>query len=165
MSSVSVRPPTAGNPQVVLGIPPMPSPGASSTLVPMTRPSPLRVLVAGGGVAGLETILALRALAGSRVALTLLAADPEFIVRAGTVGEAFDRSLGRKLVLAEVAAEQEAALVVGRLRAVEPEAHVAVTDLGPLGYDVLVVAAGAVATDPLPGAVTFRGSADAPGVR
>src|SRR5947209_11261110 len=98
MSSVSVRPPTAGNPQVVIGIPPMPPLGVPSTLLPMTRPSPLRVLVAGGGVAGLETILALRALAGSRVALTLLAADPEFVVRAGAVGEAVPRSLGRKLV-------------------------------------------------------------------
>jgi NADPH-dependent 2,4-dienoyl-CoA reductase/sulfur reductase-like enzyme len=32
-----------------------------------------RVLIAGGGVAGLETLLALRALAGDRVDITILA--------------------------------------------------------------------------------------------
>ena len=131
----------------------------------MTHPAPLRVLVAGGGVAGLETVLALRALAGRRVAITLLAAEPEFVVRAGAIGEPFDRSLGRRLVLSEVAAEQEATLVVGRLRGVEPAARVAITDLGRLHYDVLVVAAGAVATEALPGAVTFRGGAEVGAMR
>jgi sulfide:quinone oxidoreductase len=126
----------------------------------MTHQAPLRVLVAGGGVAGLETVLALRALAGRRVTITMLAAEPEFVVRAGTVGEPFDRSLGRTVVLAELAADLDMTLIVGRLRAVEPEAHVAITDRGRLSYDVLVVAAGAVPTEPLPGAVTFRGRTD-----
>jgi len=36
----------------------------------------LRVLIAGGGVAGLETLLALRALAGDLVDLELLAPEP-----------------------------------------------------------------------------------------
>src|SRR4051812_15906692 len=94
----------------------------------MTHSAPVRVLVAGGGVAGLETVLALRALAGPRVALTLLAAEPEFVVRAAAVGEPFDRSVGRRLSLADFAAEHEATLLPGRLLAVEPEAHVAVTD-------------------------------------
>ena len=35
--------------------------------------APLRVLIAGGGVAGLELLLALSELAGDRVAVTLLA--------------------------------------------------------------------------------------------
>jgi hypothetical protein len=34
-------------------------------------------LVAGGGVAGLEVLLALRALAGDRIDLTLVAPNPE----------------------------------------------------------------------------------------
>jgi len=35
--------------------------------------SPVRVVIAGGGVAGLETLVALRALAGAPVDLTLVA--------------------------------------------------------------------------------------------
>jgi sulfide:quinone oxidoreductase len=42
----------------------------------MSSPSPLNVVVAGGGVAGLEALLALHALAGNRVRLTLVAPDP-----------------------------------------------------------------------------------------
>jgi len=39
------------------------------------RPERKRVLIAGGGVAGLETLLALRALAGDRVKVTILAPE------------------------------------------------------------------------------------------
>src|SRR3954454_20013430 len=42
---------------------------------------PFRVLIAGGGVAGLEAALALRDLAGDRVAVTLLAPGPDFVYR------------------------------------------------------------------------------------
>ena len=38
-----------------------------------TTNTPFRVLIVGGGVAGLEAALALRELAGERVATTLLA--------------------------------------------------------------------------------------------
>ncbi len=41
----------------------------------MSGTSPLDVLVAGGGVAGLETMMALRSLAAGRVELALV--DPE----------------------------------------------------------------------------------------
>lgn len=41
-----------------------------------SRPRRTSVLVAGGGVAGLEALLARRDLAGKRVMLTLLAPDP-----------------------------------------------------------------------------------------
>src|SRR5207249_5499661 len=126
----------------------------------------VRVLIAGGGVAGLETLLALRVLAGRRVAVTLLAPEAQFVVRATTVGEPFDRAQGRRLYLAEVAAEHEADLVAGSLRSVDVAAHVAVTDAGArLPFDVLVVAAGAVPIAPLDGAVTFRGPADAGDMR
>jgi sulfide:quinone oxidoreductase len=122
---------------------------------------PLRILIAGGGVAGLETLLALHDLAGSRVAVTLLAPEPEFVVRAATVGEPFDRAQGRRLALAEVAHEHGAALVAGRLAKVDAVARTATTDSGErLAFDVLVVAGGAVATEPLPGALTFRGRPD-----
>jgi NADH dehydrogenase FAD-containing subunit len=44
--------------------------------------SALRVLIAGGGVAGLEALLALRQLAEERVEIELLAAEPQFLVQA-----------------------------------------------------------------------------------
>ena len=37
---------------------------------------PPRVLIAGGGIAALELLLALRVHAGARVAITLLSAEP-----------------------------------------------------------------------------------------
>src|SRR5690349_6863152 len=51
----------------------------------------LRVVVAGGGVAGLETLLALRALAGDRVALHLISPGDEFVYRPLEVLEPFDQ--------------------------------------------------------------------------
>src|SRR4051794_41558931 len=56
---------------------------------PQSRPSmsctPLRVLIAGGGVAALEAVLALRALAGERVRLELLAPGEDFVQRPSSV--------------------------------------------------------------------------------
>jgi hypothetical protein len=52
---------------------------------------PLQVLVAGGGVAGLEALLALRDLAGGRVELTLLSPEEEFVYRPMAVAEPFGR--------------------------------------------------------------------------
>ena len=47
----------------------------------------LRVVIGGGGVAGLEALLALHALAGDRVQLTLVAPDPDFAYRPLAVAE------------------------------------------------------------------------------
>ena len=49
----------------------------------------LRVVIAGGGVAALETLLALRTLAGELVELTLICGEREFLYRPVTVAEAF----------------------------------------------------------------------------
>jgi heterodisulfide reductase subunit A-like polyferredoxin len=49
----------------------------------------LQVIVAGGGIAGLEAVMALRDLAGERVAVTLVAPDPEFTYKPLTVEEPF----------------------------------------------------------------------------
>ncbi len=51
----------------------------------------MHVVIVGGGVASLETLLALRALAGGLVDVTLLSPTAEFVYRPVTVGEAFDR--------------------------------------------------------------------------
>src|SRR6267142_1603873 len=59
----------------------------------LSEASPLRVLIAGGGVAGLETLMALRGLAGDLVTLTLIAPEDEFVYSPLTVERPF--SVGR----------------------------------------------------------------------
>ena len=123
-------------------------------------------MIAGGGVAALETLLALHDLAGRRVAVTMLAPDPEFVVRAATVGEPFEVAQGRHLTLAHVAQEHDAELIADRLASVEAGAGRVTTESGArLEYDALVIAAGAVPAEPLPGALTFRGSGDVDAMR
>lgn len=51
--------------------------------------APLHVLVAGGGVAGLELALALRALAEERVSVEILAPETDFVYRPLAVVEPF----------------------------------------------------------------------------
>ena len=62
-----------------------------------------KVLIAGGGVAGLEGALALRDMAGDRVVLKLLAPDPEFVYRPMTVREPFAYGQAQRYPLREIA--------------------------------------------------------------
>ncbi len=121
----------------------------------------LRVLIAGGGVAGLEAMLALHELAGDVVDVELLSPDHLFWYRPLAVAEPFGRSQAYHFELPTVAAEVRAAFTPGALTAVEPHRHVAHTSRGAeLAYDVLVVACGASATPALENALTFRGPSD-----
>jgi sulfide:quinone oxidoreductase len=118
--------------------------------------SPYRVLVAGGGVAGLETVLALRELAGDRVAVTLLAPQPEFVYRPLTVREPFAYGTADRHDLAEIAADLGVELVVDQLTWIDPDAHVAHSADGrELPYDALMIAVGARPVDPHPLATTI----------
>ena len=124
----------------------------------------MRVVIAGGGVAAIETLLALRELAGQRVEITLISPEREFLYRPVTVAEAFERGEARSYALAEILGNRGGGrLVRDTLAGVEPDDHVAVTDSGErIPYDTLVVAAGALAREPFPGALTFRGRGDVP---
>ena len=64
-----------------------------------------RVLIAGGGVAGLETLLALRALAADRLEITMLAPELKFLNRSMSVNQPFKPQRGRGLRLEDTAAE------------------------------------------------------------
>ena len=127
----------------------------------------LRVVVAGGGVAALETLLALRSLARQRVELTLISVEREFLYRPVTVAEAFDRGEARVYRLAEIVeGDCGGTMIWDSLAHVEPDVKVAVTGSGRrVPFDALVAATGAVATEPLPGALTFRGRVDVPALR
>jgi len=121
-----------------------------------TDSHPLNVLIAGGGVAALEAMMALRALAGDRVATTLLAPDREFRYRPMAVAEPFTITRARHIGLAQIAEEFGAELVTGALAAVEPDAHLAITRAGDrLSYDALVIASGTQLRPAFDGAITI----------
>jgi sulfide:quinone oxidoreductase len=105
---------------------------------------PLKVLIAGGGVAGLEALLALRAVAGDAVSVTLLAREPEFVYRPMTVREPFGFSRAQRYRLNEITTDLGARLMQDGLGGIDPEAHVAHTETGrELPYDALLLAMGA----------------------
>ena len=64
--------------------------------------SPLRVLVAGGGVAGVEALLTLHALAGDRVDLTSPTPRRTSCI-ADNVAEAFGRGIARRHPMRDIA--------------------------------------------------------------
>jgi sulfide:quinone oxidoreductase len=106
--------------------------------------APRRVLVAGGGVAGLEALLALHDLAAGRVALTLLAPEREFTYRPMAVAVPFARGHMQRHDLADAARATRAEFVRGELAEVDAAAHEAVlADGRRLAYDTLLIAVGA----------------------
>ena len=106
--------------------------------------SPLRVVVAGGGVAGIEALLTLHALAGDRVELTLADARPDFVYRPMKVAEPFARGLARRYPIADMARDAGARLVADAITAVDSEERIAHTAGGEaLRYDALLLATGA----------------------
>lgn len=136
------------------------------TIVKSDRLEPLEVLIAGGGVAALEALLALRALAGARVRVTLLAPDAEFVYRPLAVGEPFGLTRPRRLDLERIAAELGARRRADSLAGVDLARRVAHTGQGDeLAFGALVVAVGASASEALPGAITFGGSDSSESVR
>lgn len=115
-----------------------------------------RVLVAGGGVAALETLLALKARTGGALRPTLLAPDAHFRYRPLAAYAGLVPDMTQTVDVARMAAEQGGGLVRDRLAAVDAEAHEVRTAHGArIGYDALVVATGAVPQEGLPGALTL----------
>ncbi|HYB30656.1 MAG TPA: FAD-dependent oxidoreductase [Solirubrobacteraceae bacterium] len=124
------------------------------------------VVIAGGGVAALECLLALRALAGHLVHITVVSATQEFIYRPVTVAEAFDSAQARVYDLRELVADQDGELVQDELDQVDPTRRVATCRTGrQIPFDALVVATGALPCEWLQGALTFRGRDDVPALR
>ncbi|MGZ4332515.1 MAG: FAD-dependent oxidoreductase [Solirubrobacteraceae bacterium] len=128
----------------------------------------LRVLIAGGGVAGLETLLALHALTGDLLDITILAPELKFINLAMSVDQPFEPQRVRGLRLQETAVEFGARWHQGTLDRVEHERHLAVTrDGDELPYDKLVLALGAHAEREWHSreVLTYHGGRDGPNYR
>ena len=116
------------------------------------------VVVAGAGVAGLETALALHALAPEHVSVELIAPEDEFVYRPLAVAEPFHVGEVRRFPLARLVTAAGADLRLGELAGVDPEEKIAVlADGSTVEYDVLVLALGARPVPAVPGALTFRG--------
>jgi sulfide:quinone oxidoreductase len=121
-----------------------------------TRSRPFQVLIAGGGVAALEAMMALRELAGDAVAITLLAPEPDFRYRPMAVAEPFSIDHAQRLPLAPIAADFDAQLVTGALARVDHVAHRVTTSAGDqLPYDALVIACGTRTRPAFDGAITI----------
>jgi sulfide:quinone oxidoreductase len=107
-------------------------------------PPKLRVIVAGGGVAALETLLALRALAPDLTATTVLAPNPEFVYRPMTVREPFSYPQANRYALAPIVRDAGAELLVDELAWVDPAKRIVHTSSdAEIEYDALVLALGA----------------------
>jgi sulfide:quinone oxidoreductase len=121
-----------------------------------TREEPLRVLVAGGGVAGLEALLALRDMAADRVELTLLSPQDDFVYRPLAVAEPFSMGHVHRYPLRRLADDLDVRLVRGTLERVDAEKSlVTIADGEPLGFEALLVATGAKAEAAVDGALTW----------
>lgn len=121
-----------------------------------------QVLIAGGGVAALELLLALRVHAGPYVAITLLSAEAEFAPRAMTVAEPFERGGAQTYEWSQIVEDQHARLVIDAVVAIDTAERIVFTHGGRrLRYDILALATGARRVEPFAGALTFGAHADA----
>jgi sulfide:quinone oxidoreductase len=122
------------------------------------RSQPARVLIAGGGIAAVELLVALRKLAGERVEIELLTAGEHLTYRPLLSAEPFDMGTVHRFPLAEIVADQRARLRSANIVGVDAAAHEALVDGGGrVAYDALAVASGARPLDAVPGALMFAG--------
>ena len=131
-----------------------------------SNPDALRVVIAGGGVAGLETMLALRSLAPDLVDVELVAPENHFWYRPLAVTEPFKASQAQHFELSKLARAAGATFTPGELCDVDIKKRIARTTQGAeIPYDELVIACGARPVAALTEALTFRGSADSDAFR
>jgi sulfide:quinone oxidoreductase len=116
----------------------------------------MNIVIAGGGVAGLEALLGLHEIAGDRISLTLIAPDPDFSYRPMAVAEPFALGGAHRVPLTEFTDETGAELVQAAVVAVDDAAgELRLDNGGTRSYDALIVAPGGRAVSGLEGATTW----------
>ena len=119
------------------------------------------MVVAGGGIAGLEALLALHDLAGERASLTLVAPEPDFTYRPMIVEEPFTDQPAERRELAPLAAELGAELRPTTLQSVDPASReILLGDGSRAGYDALLVCIGARQRPAYNNATTFQSAGE-----
>lgn len=125
------------------------------------RSSKQKVLIAGGGVAGLEAALALNHLAGERVKVQIHDPRREFVFRPFAVGEPYGATRAFRYDMRRLCERCGASFEADGIVAIDGERRLATTRDGEhLPYDHLIVATGVRMLWAVPGAVTFWGAAD-----
>ncbi len=105
------------------------------------------MIIAGGGVAALETALALKDLAPDRTEVTLIAPNTEFVYRPMAVREPFAYGPASRYELAPIVNDAGATLLSDELRWIDPvEQTVHTNNDESIRYDALMLALGAKAT-------------------
>jgi sulfide:quinone oxidoreductase len=116
----------------------------------------LKVLIAGGGVAAVEALLAMHDLAEGLVETELLAPELNFTYRPRAVLEPFRLGEQRHYSLGDIASSHGATQRRGALAEVDATRHRVVTDRGDeIGYEVVLIAVGAGTTPAFSEVITF----------
>jgi sulfide:quinone oxidoreductase len=120
---------------------------------------PLDVLIAGGGIAGVEALLALHELAEDRVRVVLVNPSPEMVMKPMVVEEPFSSSPAEWLSLQPLVEERGGHFVQAALQHVDTERRVAaLSDGSERGFDAALICIGAKPRVVLANAVTLRPS-------
>lgn len=113
-------------------------------MLPMTSRDTHRIVIAGGGIAALEALVALRRQAPPGCRITLVSPNGSFAYRPLAVQEPFGRGGGRRFSLPTVTQDLGAAYVRDALSRVEgPKRRVVLQSGAELEYDTLLLATGA----------------------
>ncbi len=105
-----------------------------------------KVVISGGGIAGVEALMALRDLGEHRLEIEMISPHPHFVLRPQIIGVPWGGSPMRA-DLDGLAAQFGARRRPGTIAQVDVDGHaVRLTDDGVVPYDVLLVAVGAVAS-------------------
>jgi sulfide:quinone oxidoreductase len=104
----------------------------------------LRVVIVGGGVAALETVLALADLAHDRTDVTVIAPNTELVYRPMVVREPFAHGAAHRYPLAPIVHDAGATLLHGELGWIDPAGRrIRTKGDEAIDYDALVLAPGA----------------------
>jgi sulfide:quinone oxidoreductase len=113
-------------------------------MLPSTSRNPHRIVIAGGGIAALEAVVALRMQVSHGCRITLVSPDGAFAYRPLAVQEPFGRGGGRRFALTTLTRDLGAAYVRDAVRRVDGPGHRVMLGSGAsLEYDTLIVATGA----------------------